>query len=437
MTTIERITLGGFRNIECVSLDLQNITSILAPNNYGKSNVLDAIVFGFEFLKSTPEDRQDMMGNASCISINKYNDKMPFVFNIEGIIDSIRFRYEYRFIWDKFRNADDTREPGFLTNEIFEYKSTLGEKPKFTKYIDRKNPEKATYIACETGRCNKEINVEKNELAIVKLSNYDDLFYHHIIESLLSIKIRGLNTLSNPAAHFAPRLRIMDGKGSVVIGDRLPQYLYDLSVKDNDAFEYLISATTNLIPSVESVIPQKLSVQSDELGENAPFEKPQYDVFVKEKNNNQRTRFQYLSTGCMKILYLLCGIFRAQRENTQLIIMEELENSIHPKLLESLLTTIEDFLGDTKLIFTSHSPNLAQYLGPKQIYVGLPSDNSLIDLRTIKSTKIRSILQLADLMDMNLGEYLFELMLDAEKDRELIDFYFNPQKTINYDKEER
>jgi len=44
MTAINKISVKGFRNIESVEIDLQKVTSLLAPNNYGKSNLLTQLV---------------------------------------------------------------------------------------------------------------------------------------------------------------------------------------------------------------------------------------------------------------------------------------------------------------------------------------------------------------------------------------------------------
>ena len=44
---ISKITIEGFANIDKVSLSLSNICALLAYNNFGKSNILEAISFGF------------------------------------------------------------------------------------------------------------------------------------------------------------------------------------------------------------------------------------------------------------------------------------------------------------------------------------------------------------------------------------------------------
>ena len=43
---IDNVQIGGFANIHDVRLALDDVTVLIAPNGYGKSNVLRAIGFG-------------------------------------------------------------------------------------------------------------------------------------------------------------------------------------------------------------------------------------------------------------------------------------------------------------------------------------------------------------------------------------------------------
>ena len=48
---LKNITVGNFKNIAVTTLDLSKITALVSVNNYGKSNLLEAIRFGFDFLE--------------------------------------------------------------------------------------------------------------------------------------------------------------------------------------------------------------------------------------------------------------------------------------------------------------------------------------------------------------------------------------------------
>ena len=50
---IDSFIIEGFSNIEHIRLDLGEINALIAPNGYGKSNVLSAINFGLRHPKSS------------------------------------------------------------------------------------------------------------------------------------------------------------------------------------------------------------------------------------------------------------------------------------------------------------------------------------------------------------------------------------------------
>lgn len=429
MVSLNKIRIKGFGNIEEVNLNLQQITALLAPNNYGKSNVLEALLFGFSFIQQTAQLRQKMMGIEPYISINKHIAGNPFVFEIEGSIDgNMDFQYGYSFEWRRNRNIHTAPVSGVINGEFLRLKPKTGGKPKFSTVVNRTDSSVAKYTPSQTGRCDKELAIDGNDLVLNKLSNFDDLFYHQHIQSIRKICIIDADYLSDPRTFFAFRM-VRDEKRKYLEGGPIATYLFTLKKEDPDTFALLISAVTLLIPTIESIDPVVVSANNLQVDDDAPFElSNQYDIVVKEKHNNQQTSFSYLSTGSMKLLYLLTTIVRASREGVQLLLVEELENSIHPSLLHSLLSVLKDFLGDTKLLFTSHSPNLVKYMSASQLYVGLPSDKGIADFRTIKPSKVKSVLQIAGAGDMALGEYLFKLMLEAESDADIIDHFFISKK---------
>ena len=54
MINLKRIHLEGFKNIETNTIILDDVTGIISLNNYGKSNFMSGIAFGFRFIQMTP-----------------------------------------------------------------------------------------------------------------------------------------------------------------------------------------------------------------------------------------------------------------------------------------------------------------------------------------------------------------------------------------------
>ena len=110
-----------------------------------------------------------------------------------------------------------------------------------------------------------------------------------------------------------------------------------------------------------------------------------------------------------------------------MIMVEEPENSVHPKLMENLLLTLQAYASDTKILLTSHSPYLMRYLQPSQMYFGLPKHDGLAHFAQIAPSKLKYLYKYAGKMELTIGEFMFDFMLDIESEDEKIDQFFIQQ----------
>ena len=78
---IKCIKLDGYRNLHNVVLKPNDFCSLIGLNNYGKSNLLHAIVYGISFLKVRNNEKEKMMKCISEIPINKKLYKLNFLWN--------------------------------------------------------------------------------------------------------------------------------------------------------------------------------------------------------------------------------------------------------------------------------------------------------------------------------------------------------------------
>ena len=170
---IKRIKIDGFKNLKNIDLTLNNITSLLSINSYGKTNTLTALKFGFDFIISNNEEKLNQMKYFQGIPINKYNITNTFSFEIESELKNEEIIYGYSFLWE--RNKTKPR----IIKEYLKIKEP-SESQKYTSYINRENNE-AFYKSSKTGACNKPISIEDNGLILNKIQAYDDLFYINII----------------------------------------------------------------------------------------------------------------------------------------------------------------------------------------------------------------------------------------------------------------
>lgn len=54
---LNRIKISGIFNLKNIEISLDDLSALIAPNNYGKSNVLNAIDFGVFFMEASLKEK--------------------------------------------------------------------------------------------------------------------------------------------------------------------------------------------------------------------------------------------------------------------------------------------------------------------------------------------------------------------------------------------
>ncbi|MGI6222375.1 MAG: AAA family ATPase [Prevotella sp.] len=421
---IDNIRLGGFANLQDISLSLNKLSALVAPNNYGKSNVLKAIVFGFDFIQASPAEKRTMMTRKRWMPINTSMSGAPFSFEISGTVVGkvpMQFCYGFQFEWARA----DSQGGSVIVSEHLRMKA-LGD-AKYRLFISRNDSKEGLFLPTETGRCTKPLALEGNMLALNKLANYDDLFYVEELRMINSISVKSINTLENPDDYFTMTLSDADASGYSIAFPQPSQigfFVNSLKRLDPNRYELLRNTVMDLLPNMEEFEPVQIDMRGNAV-KDVPYQVPSifYDIRVKERYNNQTTSISSVSTGCKKIVLLLVMLIAADVNQVPLLMFEELENSVHPKLLQNILTTVAELAGETKVIITSHSPFLIKYLSAENILIGVPSDNGIADFRKIKPNKVGKLMRIASSEEVSFGEYLFDLMLDMDDSQQLVKEY--------------
>ena len=121
-----------------------------------------------------------------------------------------------------------------------------------------------------------------------------------------------------------------------------------------------------------------------------------------------------MSTGTKRMIWLIANVVIAGRQGASLIGVEEIETSIHPRMIQELLEIIDENLGNTGMIVTSHSPYLIQYLKPRCLYVGVPNEEGIASFKKVRDQAMPSLMKAARERGFGFGEYLFSLMSSDE-----------------------
>jgi predicted ATPase len=416
---ILNITVGGFANVEKVKLSLDKFNALVALNNYGKSNVIRAIEFGIDFINESIEEKSKLMALRSIIPINKHIDDLPYKFEIEfsTVFEKKKSIVLYGFTFDWIKNKNKGQK---VRGEYLKIKT---DKPdsKFKTYLKRSIKE-SFYMPSSTARCDKAIKVKESELIINKLSNFDDLFFNKIVEDINKLNITYIDTLQNPDRlfrRFNPKVIRTGYSLDMPRNSDVGYFIYSLKKQKPNLYEIFADSVKSLLKDIEDFEPieidfkKEIKFDSEEMELPLDFPEMIYDIRVKEHNNNQQNSIGGLSSGSQKIFYILALTIAAELNKVPLISFEELENSIHPGLLQKLLIILDGLTENTKIITSSHSPYLIQYLDTSKIKIGVPNDKGLAIFKEIKKSKFNKVIKIAEEEGVSVGDLIFDRVIEC------------------------
>ncbi len=400
---IKSISLGGFCNIDKFNIDLQNMNAIVAPNNYGKSNVLEAIIFALKFIKANETERAKMMSDQSYIPINKMVCETPFSFEICGYYESSdssskEFAYGFSFEWATSIEQKGSR----IISEYLKVKDISDI--RFTSLVKRSPDSGAFYVPSPMGRCNKRIDITDQQL-IINLLYGTEVFFKTLLSAITNLEIRMVDLLESNMRELC-------------------KFFYKLKETDIDNYSILEDAICQIIPNVEKIEPVKLQLSVAQNTLPYRIDDDVYDLRIFQSSNNQDISINRLSSGSRRVICILKECLSAEINKIPLVFYEELENSVHPRLLENVLLVISELAPSVSILTTSHSPYLIRYMKPEQLIFGLPSATGVADFHKIKSQKISLLQKRAVGEEASFGEYMFELMLNMEYDSSEINTLF-------------
>ena len=413
---IQAVVIDGFKNLSNVKIRFDNITALVALNNFGKSNVLSAIDFGIAFIKAGLEEKQSMMANSNLIPLNKLmlGRNYKYEMEVSTEIHSQEFIVKYGF---EFNWRDSAQKEPQIVAEYLKVKENDNGK-KFTQLINRLGS-RAFYKSSETGRCSSRINVEPAELVVNKLRAFDGIYYYEIIKKLNNMKIYMEDNL-DPRSFYLPDPIIRKGLESEMINaDNLPRIIFFLKTQYSSKFELLKEVFLQLFPYIEDVIVEQFSLNGtvgDQIPDDAPFafSKYIYVLLVKDCNLSNTINFEYMSDGAKRVFMILTKIIVSGISNVSLIAIEEPENSVHPGLFQAYIRIINQLLDDCKVIITSHSPYIVSYLDPAWIHVGLQKNPGVAEFYSFKKSGQKQLQSDAAQFNMGMGDYLFSLLSDSD-----------------------
>ena len=220
----------------------------------------------------------------------------------------------------------------------------------------------------------------------------------------------------------------------------LPRSLFELKKSHPDKYEEFQSIVCELFPEIHDIDvvssqlqpeqKQRIEDQTQRLQETASTDDESqvpyrirdevYRIFVTSSHLNQPVSVTRMSDGTKRVIWLVARSVMADIAGVGLLGVEEVETGIHPRMMQDLLDAVQEVLGETKAILTSHSPYLIQCLPFDSIYVGVPNDEGVASFATFEAGSVEGLSDAAYDRGMSAGEYIFALMSSGEDEEDIL-----------------
>jgi predicted ATPase len=436
---INSITVSGFKNVKKTRLELDGICALISANNYGKSNLIEAIAFGFDFIHESRKGRKNMMswikGIPLCTAMQDDEYSFEIEFQDERLGEYQYVKYGYSFKWHR---DDETGE--VITNEWIEARENTSV--RYVSYLKR---DEGKYRKGKDTIAFRKIDLDELQLAVDVLTLIEDIDISEVIKDIHDISFRICSSLDLRDRYQPSPLEYIEDEDEVIRFDDsdVPKALYILKKKNPELYKLFEESVYTLFPEFSSIslneytlsdqnTEQQIMVKvehtsqsADKIQEEIPFKIREhiYRLFVKCTYMNQPVSMANMSTGTKRAVWLLTNAFVANLVNAGMIGIEEIETSIHPGMMKNLLEVINDVLGDAPLIVSSHSPYLVQYIKPEKIYIGVPNEDGVAEFRRVQKNKVKKIVANARDLGLSVGEYLFELLSGDSDSYEILKSY--------------
>ena len=423
---ITSITVSGFKNIKKTRLELNNICALVSTNNFGKSNLLEAIDFGFDFIRESRKARKNMMSWIKAIPLCTLMQDDEFLFVVEfydeALGDYKNVRYGYSFKWHRDDGSGER-----ITDEWLETRENTSV--RYNSFLKRNE---GKYRKSKDTTAFRKIELDDLQLAVDSLALFDDIDISGVVNDIHNLTFRSCSSLDLRDRYQPSPFEYAEDNDEIIQFDDadVPKALFVLKSKNPELYNQFESATYTLFPEFTSirlneftlsdndtehqimVKVEKRNPNNDEIQQEIPFKIREhvYRLFVNCIYMNQSMSMSNMSTGTKRVIWVLTNAFIANLVETGVLGIEEIETSIHPRLMKTLLEVLIEALNGTPLIVSSHSPYLVQYIKPENIYVGVSNDDGVAEFKRIQKNKKKKLIANARNLGLSVGEYLFELL---------------------------
>lgn len=437
---ITEIYIDGFRNIKQTRLDFsaEPIIVLLAPNNYGKSNLLLGIQNGFDLIAKQGTQVVKYISNVKNYAnwISKAKDgKFTFGVKFKKVGNPVLYEYRYALGY-QFNKDEKVFEAKGVVEEYLKttlndqttllFKREISQEPIEDDRVLLSNKRKVIIPRDESGRTGYSSSLylglhKLGNMVIIPDKNGD------VDEDILKIikEISGALTsltrenigdiIVNEGFDFSSQLKLGQYFRNMYILDKQKHTQnrcnFDLRNCNKSPIGYFKKIFLNLFHYDAQIKP--CDDENDDL----------FLILFKDEKKIKIETVNELSFGTRRIFKLLSQVIA---NGTPLLSIEEIEMGIHPKLYTKVIKTLFDVVDNNKffnetgeerknepvLLISSHAPGIVNGLENHldSVYISMPSNDNSTDAKFVKLNSLgkQKVIKYISETILRTGDYIFQ-----------------------------
>lgn len=393
---ITHISVKNFKSLNDVSLRLGSRNILVGPNMAGKTNLISLFRFLTQMVVSTP----GAYGLPNAINTNggfpelawRGSDSNLMSLSLEGEFDKsssdtkrIGWRYSLNILGDRSKGSIMVQDEALTISTGSGDVALIRKDPNTGRRILFSEMAGALTRVDDPTRSALEYELpdwEGNRLRMY----FASFCFYRLIPQLM----KQANPVTSP--------RFLDE-----VGVNLSSWLMMIQTSFPESFARIVSAVKDVLPDVANIITKPT---------------PQSTVYMASSEHFLRTQVPVwqMSDGELTFIALLSLIFGPVEFGAGLFCVEELENHLHPRLIEALIKLHDQRrreLGGkaAQVIVTTHSPQVVDKVDLDDLIVVSKRNGQTIFTRPGDKPELRQLLQDEEI---GLGDLLYSGALSEE-----------------------
>jgi AAA15 family ATPase/GTPase len=372
MFKIESISVNNFKNIVETELPIGDFNVVVGPNNSGKSNFLQVIPFLRWLINGDVKEVEEHLKDGFFPGFSNFFINDNRIGNITLGLSYIHTTTNNAFFYEiQIESGDESGVADLkIVNESLHYKNK-NIRGKAARIFERKK------FKVEFGKdffSTKIIEQVPSHVSVLRHLN----LIADVQSGLMDYKeaINGLDEILNSPIFFFSSSELRKTAADKPQKSLRFRSIYtDLKANINS-----VRKLTDWKPFI-SVLNKTINISDFDFHDDKKSKEPSF-FFLKQNGTNKL--IDELSDGSLLILSLITEVLTTK---SPLILIEEPENSLHPKALTELIHFLHSRTADRQFIITTHSPAFLNLVKPEEVIVARLDEKGNSRLEKIKNLK--------------------------------------------------